>query len=430
MWMLVYNTGFLLFRFLLLPLLYLLVPKARRTIRAQQGIWERYAEHVSLITRKKRVLWFHVASAGEYLLARPIIEKCSRKYHCIVTVTSVSGYNWLLKEKNSAILFFDYIPLDTKKNSARIVDLISPDALIVVKNDLWLNTIDYAFKKTIPLFLFSISISRENIRIKNRFVRGLYRHTLNYFSEITVVNEESFAVVKKLVRMECVVITSGDIKFDSVLERKKKISQVQISIPFKKEHTLVLGSLWNGDLDIIMSAVTTLLENHKSLKVIVAPHEIDEKLISFIEKKWKKYSVAKLSDLLSKRSKITGMHKVLIVDTTGNLFQMYDYGSISFVGGGFGTGIHNILEPAVLQNIVCFGPNHKKFPEAQNMIHAGVAFEISSGEQFYNLVESYLAQGKKLSADGKRALQFVVNHAGSLDTHCKIIDEKFSRFSF
>ena len=426
----VYNTGFFLFQYLLLPLLYLFIPKARRTIRAQRGIWERYAAHVLLITRKKRVLWFHVASAGEYLLARPIIEKCSKKYHCIVTVTSVSGYNWLLKEKNPAILFFDYIPLDTRKNSVRIVDLISPDALIVVKNDLWLNTIDYAFKKEIPLFLFSISISRDNIRIKNRFVRGLYRHTLNYFSEITVVNEESFAEVKKLVHMECVVTTSGDIKFDSVLERKKKGKQTLVSIPFKKESTLVLGSLWNADLDLLLSAVTSLMEKHKSLKVIVAPHEMDEKIISLIEKKWKKFGVVKFSDLLSRRSKITGMQKVLIVDTTGNLFHMYDYGSISFVGGGFGTGIHNILEPAVMQNVVCFGPNHKKFPEAQNMIHAGVGFEISSGEQFYNLVESYFAQGKRLSADGKKALQFVVSHAGSLDTHCKIIDGKFSRFSF
>lgn len=418
----------------LLPFL-LVSTKARQTLLAHAGLFQRINEKIKNLPRSKSIVWFHVASAGEYLQVKSLIRIFQNKgYMVFITVTSISGYKWLERENNQS-LFFEYLPLDFTHNAKKILALIKPDALVFVKTDIWPNLIFRARSLGIPTILVCAPERNTNSPVKKSFYKFLYSG-FNAIFPVTL-NGESFykelLSVKKPGRQSgqsSIIKTVGDSKYDILLERKKEKT---IKLPSTvNDIRVTLGSVWPEDLEIITGTILSAMENFAGLKLIIAPHENDHKHVNQAMNLFKKYNPVLFSAIAgnsivqntNSRKKISEGNpgsplskkikdRVIVIDTIGDLFFLYANSSIAYVGGGFSSGIHNTLEPCAMGNSVIFGPRYQKFAEALSMLKEKIAFSVSNRDEFAEIFNELILNKKKRLKTGREAGNFVKNNTGA-----------------
>ena len=355
------------------------------------------------IDRNAQYIWFHAASLGEFEQGRPLIERIRKEYpqyKILQTFFSPSGYE--VRKNYDGADIVCYLPIDTPSNVKKFVDLVNPCMVFFVKYEFWQNYLNTLNKKGVPVYSVS-SIFRPNQIFFRWYGKG-YQQVLKTFAHLFVQNEESKQLLAGIGVNNTTVV--GDTRFDRVLDICAAAKQLPLVQKFKDDAlTFVAGSSWGPDEDIFIKYFNA----HPEMKLIIAPHVVNDSHLKEIESKLQRSCVR----YTKATEENVQQADCLIIDCYGLLSSIYRYGEISYIGGGFGVGIHNVLEAAVYGIPVIFGPNNKKFREAQHLLANKGGFEINSYEDFEQLMNKFLGDEAYLNQSGKAAGDYVKGNAGA-----------------
>uniref|UniRef100_UPI00257BEDB7 3-deoxy-D-manno-octulosonic acid transferase n=1 Tax=Segatella copri TaxID=165179 RepID=UPI00257BEDB7 len=386
-------------------------------------MWRGEREAFKILKQKvdpnAKYIWFHAASLGEFEQGRPLMERIRKdypQYKILLTFYSPSGYEVRKNYEGADIIC--YMPVDTRLNAIRFLRLVRPVMAFFIKYEFWSNFLHILKHRNIPTYSVS-SIFREDQVFFKWYGRN-YAGVLKCFTRFFVQNEES----KRL--LEGIGITAvdvvGDTRFDRVLQIKEAAKQLPIceafrtgvassqsaDVPHHDFKVFVAGSSWPPDENIFIP----FFNEHKDWRLLIAPHVIAEEHLKLILSLIKGKKVVRYTQTTPEEA---AEADVLIIDCFGLLSSMYNYGDVAYIGGGFGVGIHNTLEAAVWNMPVIFGPNNKKFQEAQGLLKSGGGFEINTYEDFSGLMSSLMNDETFLNQAGDKAGTFVAHLAGATD---------------
>lgn len=363
------------------------------------------------IDRNARYIWFHAASLGEFEQGRPLIERIRKEhpeYRILQTFFSPSGYEVRKNYQGADIVC--YLPFDTPRNVRRFIEMVNPCMVFFIKYEFWQNYLNTLYKKGIPVYSVS-SIFRPN-QIFFRWYGKDYRKVLKTFSHLFVQNEVSEKLLASIGVTDVTIV--GDTRFDRVLDICTVAKDLPLVKAFKgNSKTFVAGSSWGPDEDIFIR----YFNEHPEMKLVIAPHVVSDSHLKEIMEKVKRPCVRYTEATEENVSKAD----CLIIDCYGLLSSIYRYGEISYIGGGFGVGIHNVLEAAVYGIPVIFGPNNKKFREAQHLLEKKGGIEINDYEEFKRLMDRFLTDNSYLQQAGNAAGDYVKNNSGALEKIMKAI---------
>ncbi len=344
--------------------------KARKWVKGRRKVLTRLQTQIA---GSESLIWFHCASLGEFEQGRPLIEAIHDEYpghKILLTFFSPSGYE--IRKHYGLADFVSYLPADTPRNARRFLEIVNPDLVIFVKYEFWLNYLRVIRKHDIPLLLVS-GIFRPGHRFF-RWYGGIFREGLRAFRHLFVQDEDSLKLLAGIDIHN--VSVSGDTRFDRVAAvAMNPMPLPEIAAFCGESKILVGGSLWPPDEDVVHDLIKSRPDH---VRFILAPHEVSPGHTAHLLKKYQGRAVS-LSRWLQKPE---GDFDILVIDSIGILSSVYQFGHIAFIGGGYGKGIHNILEAAVFGLPVFFGPNHKKFREARELTQLGGAFTIVKKEDF------------------------------------------------
>ena len=376
-------------------------------------MWRGEQEAVRILREKvepdAQYVWFHAASLGEFEQGRPLIEQIRKdypQYKILLTFFSPSGYEVRKNYEGADII--TYLPIDTVGNARRFLRAVRPVMAFFIKYEFWYNYLHILQHRGIPSYSVS-SIFRPNQIFFKWYGRG-YGRVLRCFSRFFVQNEESKNLLNKIGITDAVVV--GDTRFDRVLQIKKASKNLSLVEKFinldnaERKKIFVAGSSWQPDEEIFVK----YFNEHKDWKLIIAPHVISEDHLKSIFSLLKDKRVVRYTQATEENVKEAD---VLIIDCFGLLSSIYHYGDIAYVGGGFGVGIHNVLEAAVWDIPVLFGPNNKNFAEAQGLLRVGGGFEVSDFECFSKLMTRFTVDTEYRNTCGSLAATYVENLAGA-----------------
>ena len=386
-------------------------------------MWRGEREAFKILKQKvdpnAKYIWFHAASLGEFEQGRPLMERIRKEYpqyKILLTFYSPSGYEVRKNYEGADIIC--YMPVDTRLNAIRFLRLVRPVMAFFIKYEFWSNFLHILKHRNIPTYSVS-SIFREDQVFFKWYGRN-YAGVLKCFTRFFVQNEES----KRL--LEGIGITAvdvvGDTRFDRVLQIKEAAKRLPIceafrtgvassqsaDVPHHDFKVFVAGSSWPPDENIFIP----FFNEHKDWRLLIAPHVIAEEHLKLILSLIKDKKVVRYTQTTPEEA---AEADVLIIDCFGLLSSMYNYGDVAYIGGGFGVGIHNTLEAAVWNMPVIFGPNNKKFQEAQGLLKSGGGFEINTYEDFSGLMSSLMNDETFLKQAGDKAGAFVAHLAGATD---------------
>jgi len=331
--------------------------------------------------KKYKRYWFHCASLGEFEQAKPVIESLKSKQSelsIVITFFSPSGYqqrhNYALAD---AVI---YLPLDTPSNAKKLLDYLHADAAVFVKYEIWYFHLQALFKRKIPVYLISATFRPQQF-LFSFWGKWLFR-LLPMYKTMFLQDENSFELLKKKGLQN--IVLSGDTRYDRVKQNALQVIENEIIKTFKgTKKLLILGSSWAPEEDILLSYLKT--QSELPFKVVIAPHDISIDHIEEINIKFKSYHPCIYTSYPENKTA-----DILILNTMGQLASAYFYADIAFVGGAFGKGLHNILEPLAFGAPVIFGPNHEKYPEASKAMEHEVAISIHDLKGFNHALQVYL----------------------------------------
>ena len=374
-------------------------------------MWRGERETFDILRQKTdpnaKYLWFHAASLGEFEQGRPIMERLRKshpEYKILLTFFSPSGYEVRKNYEGADIVC--YLPLDTPLNVRRFFKIIHPEMAFFIKYEFWWNYMTYMKKHDIPVYSVS-SIFRPG-QIFFRPYGRQYGRVLRCFSRFFVQNEESSQLLSSIGIDQVEVV--GDTRFDRVLQVREARKQLPLVERFvgDSHRVFVAGSSWLPAEELFLR----YFASHPEWKLIIAPHVIKEEHLAQIRQLLQGKKVARYTQ---SSEETVADADVLIIDCFGLLSSVYHYGRVAYVGGGFGVGIHNVLEAAVWGMPVLFGPNNKHFQEAQGLIAAQGGFEVSDDAGFAQLMDRFTKDEAFLQASAGRAAAFVEKLTGATE---------------
>ena len=393
-------------------IVHIMAPFSRNPRKMMKGHWVVYELLRQQIEKDARYIWFHAASLGEFEQGRPLIEKIRAKYpdyKILLTFFSPSGYEVRKNYRGADVVC--YLPFDKPRNVKKFLDISNPVMAFFIKYEFWKNYLDELNKRRIPVYSVSSIFRKDQIFFK--WYGGTYRNVLKNFDYLFVQNEASRRLLSKIGINKVTVV--GDTRFGRVLQIREEGKELPLVEKFKGDSfTLVAGSSWGPDEDLFLEYFNT----HPEMKLIIAPHVIDEnhlvEIISKLKRPYVRYT----------RADERNVQKAdcLIIDCFGLLSSIYRYGEVAYIGGGFGVGIHNTLEAAVYGIPVVFGPKYHKFMEAKQLIEAQGAFSISNYEELGSLFDRFLTDEHFHRETGSNAGFYVTNNAGATDKVLSMIN--------
>ena len=393
--------------------------KAKQWIKGRKNILKSIEAKVKT---DEKIAWFHTASLGEFEQGRPLIEAFKKKYpdfKIFLTFFSPSGYE--VRKNYSGVDYIFYLPLDTPKNAKKFIEIVDPQIVFFVKYEFWYNFLKILKSKGKPVFIVSGIFREEQHFFK--WYGSWFRKILEMITFFFVQNNKSKELLNSIGKEN--VEISGDTRFDRVFE----ISQNKKSFPlvetFKHESDIFLGgSTWPADEELIISLINKKVER---LKFIIAPHEVHKERIRSLKIKFPK-DVLLFSDLVSdnlEKEEIKNSN-ILIIDNIGILSNLYQYAKFAYIGGGFGVGIHNILEAVTFGKPVFFGPKYKKFQEANDLINLGGAFCVHNNSELIENVENFLKNTENYNQCSKICSNYILDKKGA--TEIILENTEFTRF--
>lgn len=406
-----YLFGIKLF-YVLIRLASIFNPKAKLWFNGRKNIFD---DLNNQIQPGDKIVWVHCASLGEFEQGRPLIEELKQRhpdFKILLTFFSPSGFE--IRKNYEKADFVCYLPLDTPRNAKQFLNIVKPQQVFFIKYEFWYFFLREIWKRKIPLYLVS-GIFRKNQRFFRRFA-VLSRKMLSCFTHFYVQNENSRQLLNSINIKN--VSVSGDTRFDRVFTITQQSKNLPIIEKFAQNNTLLIaGSTWKPDEEILIKFFN---QSNNQLKLIIAPHETHKENIDRIIKLFPDKNLVRLySEVVENElSNIS----VLVIDSIGILSSIYKYGQIAYIGGGFGKGIHNILEAATFGMPIIFGPEFKKFQEARDLINLGGAFSISKSEDFQDTINSFIENSEMIVRKGKISSSYVNKMKGATN---KILGEVY-----
>ena len=374
--------------------------KVRKMWRGEREAFKILREKVD---PNAKYVWFHAASLGEFEQGRPLMEQLRQdhpEYKILLTFFSPSGYEVRKNYEGADII--TYLPLDTITNARRFLRTVRPVMAFFIKYEFWYNYLHILKHRHIPVYSVSSIFRPDQVFFK--WYGRQYGRVLNCFTHFFVQNTISKELLAKIGITNVTIV--GDTRFDRVLQIKEAAKQLPVVEAFKQDYKVfVAGSSWPPDEEIFIR----YFNEHKDWKLIIAPHVIGEDHLEQIEKLLAGRKIVRYKDAKEDDVKAAD---VLIINCYGLLSSIYHYGDVAYVGGGFGVGIHNLLEAAVWDVPVFFGPNNQKFQEAQGLKKNG-GFEIHDYEEFERQMSRLASDAQYLKEQGQLAGQFVKGQAGA-----------------
>ena len=383
-------------------------PKAKLWVRGRKNIFEILKSKIQN-SESDNIIWFHCASLGEFEQGRPLIEKYKIRYPAskiLLTFFSPSGYE--IRKNYSGADHIFYLPIDTPSNAKKFIEIVKPSAVFFVKYEFWFNYLNELKNKNIPTYLVSGIFREDHYFFKSSGI--WFRKQLNCFTHFFLQDERSQELLNSIDYKNTTI--TGDTRFDRVFEVSKNVREIDLVKQFVDGKKIIIaGSTWGGDEEMISNYFTNDRQLSTNYQLIIAPHEIDEAHINsiiqqFNNSKCLRYSKANESNIKEAQ--------VLIIDNIGMLSSLYQYGMVAFIGGGFGKGIHNILEAATFGLPVIFGPNYQKFAEAKELIKLGGAFSIHDISEFEKTM-SLLNDEQVLKTASQISRMYVQGRIGASD---------------
>lgn len=378
--------------------------KARTMLRGQRKAFKILKEKVD---KKARYVWFHAASLGEFEQGRPLMERFRREhpeFKILLTFFSPSGYEVRKNYQGADIIC--YLPFDTPSNVYRFLHLIRPEMAFFIKYEFWMDYMWACHHYGIPFYSIS-SIFRPN-KIFFRWYGRPYARVLKYVTYFFVQDEQSRQLLASRGYVNNVTIV-GDTRFDRVIDIAHQAKELPLVERFCSDApcVFVAGSSWPPDEELIIP----YFNSHPNMKLILAPHVIDERHLQQIEQRLSRPSIR----YTQATAESVAQADCLILDCFGLLSSIYRYGQIAYVGGGFGEGIHNVPEAAIYGVPVLIGPNNKGFREAQDLLRMGGCFEITGPTLFNAVVDRLLSDNQLRSLRGAVCHDYITSNAGASD---------------
>ena len=375
--------------------------KIRKLVR---GIPQTYISLKEHIMPDDRVVWFHAASLGEFEQGRPLMERLRKahpEYKIVLTFFSPSGYE--VRKNYDGADVVCYLPFDTPGNVKSFLRLAHPEVAVFIKYEFWQNYLKALRKHGIRTYSVS-SIFRPD----QYFFRWPYPvKPLRCFNHLFVQNEESRRLLAER-GIENVTIT-GDTRFDRVIDIRNASTDLPLVEKFADGRPcFIAGSSWEPDEEIYIP----YFANNSYWKLIIAPHVISESHLKSIEKLLVGKKIVRYTDA-EKDGNVDG--DVLIIDCFGKLSSIYRYGKVALIGGGLGVGIHNVPEAAVYGIPTLFGPNNKRFKEAQDLLQCGASFEYSDSPSFVRIMDNLITHPELMKEAGEKAGKYIQGNAGAAD---------------
>ncbi len=377
-------------------------PKVQKWVEGRRDLMERLRK---AIPKGERIIWFHSASLGEFEQGRPVMEAVRQQmpeYKILLTFFSPSGYE-IRKNYNGADYIF-YMPFDKPAMAREFIEIVKPEIAVFIKYEFWLNHIEELRRSGCKTYLISAIF-----RPKSIFFRpwgGAFRRALGTYRKIFVQNGDSKELLQGI-GIENMVV-AGDTRFDRVAALCENAPRIETIEQFRGgQLMMVAGSTWGPDEEAMLESIN----RHPEVKFVIAPHEMDENRINSFMSRVRGGAVRYTQSDGVELDKC----QVMIIDTIGLLSAIYRYADVAYVGGGFGVGIHNTLEPATYGIPVAFGPRYEKFREAKELIACGAACSITSSDEFAVWFDGMISDKEARLKAGKAAKVYVEENRGATD---------------
>ncbi len=394
--------------------------KAKQWSIGQARVWDDIKQKHATIT--KPIIWVHCASYGEFEQGLPIIEALKMQYPSYqiwLTFFSPSGY--LHRKNDPAVDAITYLPFDGVKNAAQFIETIQPKLIVFIKYEFWYYYLKVAHQKHIPVLL-AAAIFRED-QLFFKWYGGLYRKMLNWFSYVLVQDPISFKLIENKIDPPKLYLT-GDTRFDRVIATVNNKVLFKWLAALNNFPIIIAGSTWPSDHAILQKAITT----NPLANWIIVPHHVDIRSINDCKSIFKSsITLTELENLIATNSNHTTFTNstTLIIDRIGLLRNLYQYASITYIGGGYTKdGIHNTLEPAAFGVPVIWGPNDSKYREAIGLKNAGGGIQIKNSDELANTITELITDHVKRERIGNAAFQFIHENTGATQKTIQLIQEK------
>ncbi|UCG52405.1 MAG: hypothetical protein JSW58_02305 [Candidatus Latescibacterota bacterium] len=403
-------------------------PKLRESLAGRMGFDDRWKSAGEEMT--ERPVWFHVASVGEYEQARPLITTLNEtrpEIPAALSFASPSGLGYARKKENldgtNNLRFIDYLPIDFIGNIRFCLASLDPRLLVFVKFDLWPNLVWEAAARGVPLVLIDATLSETSNRY-SVLARGFYRAVYEKLDKILAISDLDAQRFEKCVPGHRGISVVGDTRFDRVMERKNTTQSRFSHIDRNNRLVVIAGSTWPKDESHLLGALARVAKANENLLLIVAPHEpIRGRVRDLLG--WADANGLRATTLraLGQKPPHGAKEQVIIVDSVGVLAEMYELADVAYVGGSFSTGVHNVIEPAIMGIPVVFGPVHKNSFEAIELLNRRAAIEVENERDIFDTLSSLLEDHDVRNGMGRRAMSYVESQLGATDRCFQAISE-------
>ena len=393
--------------------------KVKIGVAGRKRLFEELIVNISSLNRKKKLIWFHSSSLGEFEQAKPIIEKLkkTKDVNILVTFFSPSGLENSKKYPHADLV--SYLPLDTTQNAAKFISLVDPSALVLMRYDLWPNHIYELAKRNIPIFLVDATMRSDSAR--NRFfAKNFHKHLYAKLTKILTVSETDALNFNAFDLPPHKINAVGDTRFDRVYQRSLVAKERNLirSEVLKDKKVIVAGSTWYEDEEMLLPAFMKLTEYDENVLLIIAPHEPTVIHLEKLENDFAgKIKTIRFSSLNNYKDE-----KIILVDSIGILLTLYYYADIAFVGGSFKSNIHNVLEAAVYGVPVIFGPKITNSQETIKLAQLGGGIIIKNKQEAYRSLRSLTEDITLRQSKGKISRDYVQSNLGATE---KILKEMY-----
>ena len=412
--MLLYNLVILLYG-LIIKIAALKKTKAKLWVTGRKNWRKNLSEKINKLN-SNNIIWVHCASYGEFEQGRPLIEaikKQNSKLKIVLTFFSPSGYQAFKNWQGADIIC--YLPLDTKRNAQHFLNIVNPQKAIFIKYEFWLNFLNTLKSKNIPTYLVSAVFKPHHPFFK--WYGGIFKKSLSTFKTLFIQDIKSANLLKTINVLNYQVC--GDTRFDRVIELKQNFTPLPYFENFcGTNFVFIAGSTWPSDDELIIEAYQQL--NNPNLKLILVPHEVDKK------------NIQRLTELLIKNNLLFSLYSqninnsssnILIVDAIGLLNKIYHYATVTYIGGGFNSGLHNTLEPAVyLKPVLFYGQHSDKYNEVIDLVNLNAAKSVASVTELKNELTNFINNPKQIKIVEDKLIHYFQQNSGSTQ---KIIHQMF-----
>jgi len=370
-------------------------------------------QEVELTHFKKigKIIWFHSASMGEFEQAKPVIEIIKSSHPEIQIVCSFfspSGYENQKNYKYADLII--YLPFDFKNKSKQFLESLNPDIAVFVRYETWANYLSLLKDKNIPCYLVCATVPTNKLLFQFP-LSNYYKTIYNYFSKIFTFNHEQFIEFKKL-NLNIPIIDSTDTRYDRIIENVEKTKETELipSTFFNPDSfTLVLGSSWEPEEDILFKSISQITDKYNDFKAIIVPHEPTETHLNYLKKK---FPNGIFLSLISEYTRLDEA-RIIIVDSIGKLLSLYQYADAAYIGGGYGVGVHSVAEPAGYAIPLACGPNHTNSPDAIKLQQLKALKIIHNHQDFIQWIEQFIQNKVFRSETGNISKSYIYGLQGT-----------------